>query len=54
VGGPISLLNGDKPHSLAYPGVGSVPPFHIYLLMVVPSQLTFAYWRLLDSIHRST
>jgi hypothetical protein len=54
VGGPISLLNGDKSHSLAYPGVGSVPPFHIYLLMVVPSQLTFAYWRLLDSIHRST
>ena len=54
VGGPISLLYGDKPHSMAYPRVGSVLPFHIYLLMVVPSQLTFAYWRLLDSIHRST
>jgi hypothetical protein len=54
VGGPISLLYGDKPHSFAYPRVGSVLPFHIYLLMVVPSQLAFAYWRLLDSIHRST
>jgi hypothetical protein len=54
VGGPISLLYGDKPHSMAYPRVGSVLPFHIYLLMVVPSQLAFAYWRLLDSIHRST
>ena len=37
VGGPISLLYGDKPHSFAYPRVGSVLPFHIYLLMVVPS-----------------
>jgi len=37
VGGHISRLYGDKPHSLAYPRVGSVLPFHIYLLMVVPS-----------------
>ena len=27
VGGPISLLYGDKPHSMAYPRVGSVLPF---------------------------
>jgi hypothetical protein len=39
VGAPISLLNGDKPHSLAYPRTGSVLPFHIYLLMVVPALL---------------
>jgi hypothetical protein len=39
VRGPISPLYGDKPHSLAYPRVGSVLPFHIYLLMVVPSTL---------------
>jgi hypothetical protein len=39
VGGPITCLYGDKPHSLAYPRVGSVLPFHIYLLMVVPSTL---------------
>jgi hypothetical protein len=39
VGGPVSPLYGDKPHSLAYPRVGSVLPFHIYLLMVVPSTL---------------
>jgi hypothetical protein len=37
VGGHISRVYGDKPHSLAYPRVGSVLPFHIYLLLVVPS-----------------